>query len=423
MKKLLVAVLIIITAACASGSSSSEKELLFATGVWDGFSKSLPVGNVSSSPFVADGKIFAATHQSSGIPENSDCLMLENFKSGTLTIYEYRDENFLPLQTVDLIDAFIDEIFIADIKSDQTPDIILNGGCSKRQGVFAYELLNNNWTKIDALKASTFMNGVLVSIDQDCIPSCADSGVWFTKVAWTGSAFKEAGLVTRTGQPVDLSVTGTCPQFQLANSLPLKMCDEGPLVSQFIALVRNINPELATNGNRFTIELAKWTKEYSYSHSLNISSDATEEMFELLGMYWNPELSSSDERIFSGYCSSGNPYNCDTYSYLFPTNSCPKYDNGVYEFPLRRCQFGAWVFMVAAALKDFDGKESKDELGIGLFDEDLEKRVREFQKNRKLEVDGLVGINTWRALLGTAGIDDGDSNYDGVYGPGDIVPH
>jgi peptidoglycan hydrolase-like protein with peptidoglycan-binding domain len=79
--------------------------------------------------------------------------------------------------------------------------------------------------------------------------------------------------------------------------------------------------------------------------------------------------------------------------------------------------------MVSAALKDFDGKEFKDDLGIGLFDEELEKRVKDFQTKRKLEVDGLVGINTWRALLGSAGIYDGDSNNDGVYGPGDIIPH
>jgi hypothetical protein len=423
MKKLFVAVLILITAACASGSSSSEKELVYATGVWDGFSKSLPAGNVSGSPFIADGKIFAATHQSSGIPENSDCLMLENYKSGTLTIYQYQDESFSPMQSVDLIDAFIDGISIADIKSDQTPDIILNGGCPKREGVFAYEFIDSKWTKIDDLNASAFMSGTLVSISKDCVPSCADSGVWYTKVAWNGTEFKDAGTVSLDGKPVDLSVNGTCPQFQLAVSLPLRMCDEGPLVAQFISLVRNIDSSLSTAGNRFTIELAKWTKGYSYSHSLQTSPDATEEMFNALGMYWNPELSSSDGQIFSGYCSSGDPYNCDSYRYLFPTNSCPEYNNGVYEFPLRRCHFGAWVFMVSAALNDFDGKEFKDELGIGLFDEELETRVRDFQKKRKLEVDGLVGINTWRALLGTAGIEDGDSNDDGVYGPGDIIPH
>ena len=263
MKKLFVAVLVLITAACGSGSSSSEKELVYATGVWDGFSKSLPAGNVSSSPFIADGKIFAASHQSSGIPENSECLMLENFKSGTLTIYQYQDESFSPMQTVDLIDAFIDDISIADLKSDQIPDIILNGGCSKREGVFAYEFIDSKWTKIDGLNASAFMSGVLVSISKDCMPSCADSGVWYTKVAWNGTAFKDAGAVSLDGKPVDLSVNGTCPQFQLALSLPLRMCDEGPLVAQFISLVRNIDPSLSTTGNRFTIEVAKGNKEYS----------------------------------------------------------------------------------------------------------------------------------------------------------------
>ena len=79
--------------------------------------------------------------------------------------------------------------------------------------------------------------------------------------------------------------------------------------------------------------------------------------------------------------------------------------------------------MIAYALQDFDGKKFNDEFGVGLFDEELETRIKNFQQQRKLEVDGLVGANTWRALLGNADYDSGDTNNDGLYGPGDIIPH
>jgi hypothetical protein len=79
--------------------------------------------------------------------------------------------------------------------------------------------------------------------------------------------------------------------------------------------------------------------------------------------------------------------------------------------------------MIAGALKEFDGKELRDEFGVGLFDEELQARIKTFQKQRKLEVDGLVGANTWRALFGNVQNSYDDMNGDGMYGPGDIIPH
>jgi hypothetical protein len=38
-------------------------------------------------------------------------------------------------------------------------------------------------------------------------------------------------------------------------------------------------------------------------------------------------------------------------------------------------------------------------------------------------VDGLVGANTWRALFGNVQDSYDDMNGDGMYGPGDIIPH
>jgi peptidoglycan hydrolase-like protein with peptidoglycan-binding domain len=131
----------------------------------------------------------------------------------------------------------------------------------------------------------------------------------------------------------------------------------------------------------------------------------------------------SKRSLFYRYCTSGDPYTCESYSLLWPTISCPEYFQAAQEFPVRRCETGAWVNMIAFALKEFDGKEFKNESGVGLFDEELEARIKTFQTQRKLEVDGLVGANTWRALFGNVQNSYEDLNGDGLYGPGDIIPH
>lgn len=205
------------------------------------------------------------------------------------------------------------------------------------------------------------------------------------------------------------------------------MCDRGTLVEQYIALARNIDDDsklvnFGSLGDRFTPELARWTVQYRYLHGLSPSPTADEEFFADLGRNWYPDIYSDDAKIFSSYCSTGYSYQCESYSYLFPTNECPTYRTGFVDFPLRRCDYEGWVYMLLNGLENFDGKKPTDDRGVGLFDQETEERLRQFQKQKNLEVDGLAGPNTWRAMFGGATVDTGDTNGDGVYGPGDIYP-
>ena len=415
-----------IMTSCGGGSGSIDDKLTLAAGVWEGFAKETGISS-EIKPFATDDRIFAAAYTENQLPTSGDCTSWENFVAGRLTFYEYAKEKFLEMQSIEIIDKYVDELVSGDIKNDSTIEVMIVSSCMKSQKVSAFELVDESWSLVPNLSASTYSNGMLMSIGLDCTPSCADGGVSYTKIEWSGSQFVEAGFVTSDGKPVNLSVDGTCPSYKTATSLPLAMCDQGTLVEQYIALARNIDDDsklvnFGSLGDRFTPELARWTVQYRYLHGLSPSPTADEDFFENLGVYWHPDELTDNWRVFPSYCSSGSLYHCETYSYLFPTNECPSYRDAVYEFPLRRCDFGGWVFMLLNGLEDFDGKKPTDDRGAGLFDKETEERLRQFQKQKNLEVDGLAGPNTWRAMFGGATVDTGDSNGDRLYGPGDILP-
>lgn len=423
----LLAVLSSVTA-CGSNSESLDKKLTYATGVWTQLKESFGQSSSNNGPFVSDGEIYGVSFTPSSFPENFDCLLAENFMSGVLKIYKYSDETFSEAQSIDLLDTYVEDIQVGDIKNDATQEIVLNARCYKGQSVKAFELQEGIWSPIPELSASVFQNGILMNVSPDCTPSCAEGGVEYTKVSWNGSTFVAGETVTSQGKPVNLDVSITCPKFRPAKSLPIKPCDEGTLVRQLIALAQNVGDysdgEVSSLYDRYTPALAKWILTYQYRHEVPLSTSIGNEMYSLLGTHWYPDVNDRDKSsLFYSYCTSGDPYSCESYSFLWPTISCPEYFSAAQEFPVRRCETGAWVYMIAAALKEFDGKELRDEFGVGLFDEELEGRIKTFQKQRKLEVDGLVGANTWRALFGNVQNSYDDMNGDGMYGPGDIIPH
>jgi peptidoglycan hydrolase-like protein with peptidoglycan-binding domain len=414
--------------ACGSKSESLDKRLTYATGVWTQFKDSFGQGSSNNGPFVSDGEIFGASFTPSSTPENFECWSVEDFMSGVLKIYKYSDETFLEAQSIDLLDTYVEDIQVGDIKNDGTQEIVLNASCYKGQGVKAFELEEGKWSPIPDLVGSVFQNGILMNVSPDCTPSCADGGTEYTKISWDGSTFVANEIVTSKGEPVNLSVSITCPTFRPVTTLPIKPCDEGVLVRQLIALAQNVGAyadgELSSLYDRYTPALAQWILTYQYRHEAPLSTSIGNEMYSLLGRHWYPDMSDPNKNsLFYSYCTSGDPYSCESHSFLWPTISCPEYFWAAQEFPVRRCETGAWVNMIASALKEFDGKELKDEFGVGLFDEELEARIRIFQKQRKLEVDGLVGANTWRALFGNVRDSYDDMNGDGMYGPGDIIPH
>ena len=96
-----------------------------------------------------------------------------------------------------------------------------------------------------------------------------------------------------------------------------------------------------------------------------------------------------------------DPPSCDTYSF----ND---------QYPIRRCDEGYAVYMIQQALVDHGYTVDVD----GYFGPGTEQAVRDFQRIEGLEVDGLVGPNTWSTLVGGPGWDlDGN----GIIDPDEVV--
>jgi hypothetical protein len=91
-----------------------------------------------------------------------------------------------------------------------------------------------------------------------------------------------------------------------------------------------------------------------------------------------------------------DPPSCDAYSF----ND---------QYPIRRCDEGYAVYILQQALVDRGYTVDVD----GYFGPGTEQAVRDFQRIEGLEVDGLVGPNTWSTLVGGPGWDlDGNSIID-----------
>ena len=80
------------------------------------------------------------------------------------------------------------------------------------------------------------------------------------------------------------------------------------------------------------------------------------------------------------------------------------------QYPIRRCDEGYAVIILQDALVSRYGYAIDVD---GYFGPGTERAVRDFQRIAGLEVDGLVGPNTWSALGGQPGWDlDGNGSID-----------
>ena len=98
-----------------------------------------------------------------------------------------------------------------------------------------------------------------------------------------------------------------------------------------------------------------------------------------------------------------------------PPPACPSYTVND-QYPIRRCDEGYAVSMIQYALVR-DGYPVDDD---GYFGPGTEVAVRQFQASRGLEVDGLVGPNTWAALTGGY-VTGYDVDGNGIVDPDEII--
>jgi peptidoglycan hydrolase-like protein with peptidoglycan-binding domain len=288
---------------------------------------------------------------------------------------------------------------------------------------------SSEWVQMPPTGATSFEEGELRYSMLDCLPSCGSTGTDRYNIAWNGSSFEKVSPILEDGTPVDLEVTSVCADYQVRKRLPLDVCDKGPLARKFITLARSHIGDygdlaaITKSDDKITPEVARWIKTYRFRNSLEISSRVDGEVFARLGEVWNPDENDSKRlELFDSYCAEeGSDYSCSRRAFLFPTDECSSFRPAwEQELPLRLCDYGVWVGMLRDALSEYDGVPSVEGWAAAVFDRDLEERVRRFQLDLGLAVDGLAGSNTWETLFGL-GVED--INGDGLYGPGDIIPH
>lgn len=104
------------------------------------------------------------------------------------------------------------------------------------------------------------------------------------------------------------------------------------------------------------------------------------------------------------------------------TTSCPSYEPND-RYPLQLCDEGPAVLVVqqavlaAGVVLDYEGS-----FRDGYFGPDTEVAVREFQAINGLEVDGLVGDETWAALIAFVPLSAADADGSGVIDPWEVDP-
>ena len=430
-----IAVLLVVSvilAACGGGGSSSgsaDDDMVRAIGLWEIAKKSLS-SDSHSEPFVVGGEIFVASLSNNLPPDGLDCTTVKDFVSGSITIRQLNGEQFDEVASLELRDTFANEVMSGDVTKDGNSEIILSAGCYGGMQLVGYTMLDGKWLPLDFGRAAMYKNGMIFGVNEDCKPSCANTGYEYTLFEWNGVSFVEGGLVTSEGMPVNLAVTGTCSNYRQADTLPLKMCDKGPLVEKFMVMARNIGDyggvTVSNGGNQLTPDVMKWVMTYRYRKGLEIIPEVNGELFESLDTTFYPEDGSYEARLFDSYCVESSWPECLRREYLVPTDECPE-TRAAYEqeFPLRLCDYGEWVIMLESVLEGFDGKTATTEPPeLHMFDAALVERVKAYQAARNLSITGEVDVPTWTSLFGPASAESSDDiNEDGVYGPGDIIPH
>lgn len=436
-------VLAVFASACAStddGDRAAER-VVRALGTWELAKGGFPDDSIHAPLIEAADAFFGATLSSVRKWEGDGLLYCGEHHEevmALLTISVVDDDGVSPVQVVQLRNEWIDTsdpIATADLTGDGVDEIVVRTWCYDTSGVILFSHVGGMWIRLDAGAATDFENGVLFSLDKDCLPSCADSGVEYSGFKWNGASFDRSGPVTKQGEPVSLQVEMSCATYTRVSTLPIPQCSEGPLVRKFLILAQNVigdydeGVSVTHVVNKFDERVAAWVLTYRYRHDLPLTKVIDDDLFNALGIHWNPG-SDAERAVFDSFCAGGNPMMCEygerEIRYLFPSEECPQYRASGAEWPVQRCDYGGWVGVLAVALEEFDGQGFELTNEAVLFDGRLESRVREFQRASGLEVDGYVGRNTWRALQDMPGspLRGGwDTNGDGIFGPGDVIPH
>ena len=146
---------------------------------------------------------------------------------------------------------------------------------------------------------------------------------------------------------------------------------------------------------------------------------------------WSVETSETFAKTPINECLIDPPVGCQQEVYIEPSDACPDPVRNDSRFPIRPCQYGTWMLYFEQSISDLGYAVDAD----GYYDSNEVPTIRQLQRDFGLDPDGLIGPRTWGATqpywvctpedrsLDIPGPCTDDHNGDGVYGPGDIIPH
>jgi peptidoglycan hydrolase-like protein with peptidoglycan-binding domain len=199
-----------------------------------------------------------------------------------------------------------------------------------------------------------------------------------------------------------------CASYRFNDQYPIRLCDKGDDVKTIQAALRAVDGAIDVDGY-FGPNTLRAVREFQGRHGLQVDGLVGPRTWAALATESHSTGADSDRN------GSIDP---DESTYVpSPPGStgCRRYV-ATTDYPLGECDKGSAVRVAQLFLVELYAPLTID----GYFGPNTEAAVRNYQTEFGLEVDGLVGPRTWRAL--TAGLTCGtDRDGSGVIDPAEVA--
>ena len=212
--------------AAPSREQMAADDLIRATGVWELEKRKLPDSYQFADVVQVKDEILVASGTT--ISEVECDPSLRPFPEGTVTasvtINKFAASSFKSVAKLDIVDANLNAVYIADVTGDGIGEVLVALSCFgsnyATSAIRAYQRGSSSqeWAEMPSTGADTFENGMLTTFEKDCQPDCARGGYDKYRISWNGAAFVKDGLITEDGTLVDLAVTESCPKFKIGRA-------------------------------------------------------------------------------------------------------------------------------------------------------------------------------------------------------------
>jgi peptidoglycan hydrolase-like protein with peptidoglycan-binding domain len=183
-----------------------------------------------------------------------------------------------------------------------------------------------------------------------------------------------------------------CPTYEVSEPspvdatppYPIRLCDAGPAVTAIQQALTAAGHALDVDGY-FGPNTEAEVRRFQAAHDLEVDG--------LVGAATWAQLIAFKPPPGGDYDANGAIEPWEVYGKMIDP-SCPEFVPDEPRYPFRLCQSGGRVLAIQGQLQHRGYGDMPD----GFFGAGTERAVREFQADAGLEVDGLVGPDTWAAL-------------------------